>query len=155
MHCSIMGYSSQICDKIFKVLLVTYSVDWFLQKQNPLCLCVWDLTWIGSEACRVPMLPCIINHLQRRIRSLLLQSWRSRACSHTAVSLTQRQKLSPVFSLLYYYSWYSGLMRSQRMEREKSPTPGGQIHTNTLTQVQLYKCRLSGHQRFFHTLDLD
>lgn len=150
MHCSIMGYSSQICDKIFKVLLVTYSVDWFLQKQNPLCLCVWDLTWIGSEACRVPMLPCIINHLQRRIRSLLLQSWRSRACSHTAVSLTQRQKLPPVFSLLYYYSWYSGPNEvAENGERKKCPR--GQIHTDTLRQVQVYKCRSSEHQRFFLT----
>lgn len=115
-----------------------------------MCVCVWDLTWIRSKDCCVPMLPCIINHLQRRIDSLLLQSWRSRACSHTAVSHTQW--LSPIFSLLYYYSWYSGPNEvTENEERKKIQLPVAK-HTNTLAQVQLYKCEASGHQRFFHTL---
>ncbi len=35
------------------------------------------------------------------------------------------------------------------MERQTNPSPSGQIHTNTLVQVRVYKCRSSQHHRFF------
>lgn len=102
------------------------------------CVCEWDLTWIRSKDCCVPMLPCIINHLQRCIDSLLLQSWRSRACSHTAVSHTQW--LSPIFSLLYYYSWYSGPNEvEENGERKKSNSqrPNTQTHSHRCSYISV------------------
>lgn len=151
MHCSIMGYSSQICDKIFKVLLVTNSVDWFLQKDNPQCLCVCE----RSDLDRVRGLPCSHASLYYKSSpethplSPVTVLTEPRLLSHCCVTHTKAETFSCFLStiLLLMIFWPNEV--AENGERKKCPR--GQIHTDTLRQVQVYKCRSSEHQRFFLT----
>lgn len=123
MYCCIMGYSSQICDKIFQVL----------EKENPLCVCVWersDLDWVGGLPCSHASLYYKSSPEMHQLSPVTVLT-EPRLLSHCCVTHTKPEAFSP----LYYYSWYSGLMRSQRMrERDKSQVPA-------VRYTQTHSCR--------------